>query len=227
MPTVLITGANRGLGLEFVRQYTAENWRVIATCRNPDSAKELIKIQGKKEILPLDVNDFRAIEKTSELLDSEKIDVLLNNAGIYDPNKNGLGQTNFDEWTNMLRINTLAPLKIVESFLKQVRNSEKKVIVSISSLLGSISANDSGGQYAYRSSKSALNSINKSLSIDLADQGIIGIVISPGWVRTDMGGPNAAVDPVDSVSGIRNVINKLKSHDNGKYFNFDGSTINW
>ena len=136
-------------------------------------------------------------------------------------------KTNFDDWTNMLRINTLAPLKIVESFLKQVKNSEKKVIVSISSLLGSISANDSGGQYAYRSSKSALNSVNKSLSIDLADKGIISIVISPGWARTDMGGPNATVDPVDSVSGIREVINNLKLEDNGKFFNFDGSIINW
>ena len=227
MPTVLITGANRGLGLEFVRQYADNNWKVIATCRDPESAKDLYDIQGDKEILPLDVTDFEAIEQTSELLRSEKIDVLLNNAGVYDSDKNGLGKTNFDDWTKMLRINTIAPLKIVESFISQVVSSKRKVIVSISSLLGSLSANDTGGQYAYRSSKSALNSVNKSLSIDLARKGIISIVISPGWARTDMGGPNAAVDPIDSVSGIRRVINNLKPEDSGKFFNYDGSNIDW
>ena len=227
MPTILITGANRGLGIEFVRQYIAANWRVIATCRNPELAQDLKEIRGEKEIFPMDVSDFKSVEKLSALLRSEKIDVLLKNAGIFDSYKKGLGQTNFDEWTNMLRINTLAPLKIIESFMEQVINSEKKIIVSISSLLGSLSANNSGGQYAYRSSKSALNSVNKSLSIDLADKGIISIVISPGWVRTDMGGPNATVDTVDSVSGIREVINNLKLEDNGKFFNFDGSIINW
>lgn len=227
MPTVLITGANRGLGLEFVRQYADNNWKVIATCRDPESAKDLYDIQGDKEILPLDVTDFKAIEQTSELLRSEKIDVLLNNAGVYDSDKNGLGKTNFDDWTKMLRINTIAPLKIVESFISQVVSSKRKVIVSISSLLGSLSANDTGGQYAYRSSKSALNSVNKSLSIDLARKGIISIVISPGWARTDMGGPNAAVDPIDSVSGIRRVINNLKPEDSGKFFNYDGSKIDW
>ena len=227
MPTVLITGANRGLGLEFVRQYADNNWKVIATCRDPESAKDLYDIQGDKEILPLDVTNFEAIEQTSELLRSEKIDVLLNNAGVYDPDKNGLGKTNFDDWTKMLRINTIAPLKIVESFISQVVSSRRKVIVSISSLLGSLSANDTGGQYAYRSSKSALNSVNKSLSIDLARKGIISIVISPGWARTDMGGPNAAVDPIDSVSGIRRVINNLKPEDSGKFFNYDGSNIDW
>ena len=227
MPTVLITGANRGLGLEFVRQYADNNWKVIATCRDPETAKDLYDIQGDKEILPLDVTDFEAIEQTSELLRSEKIDVLLNNAGVYDSDKNGLGKTNFDDWTKMLRINTIAPLKIVESFISQVVSSKRKVIVSISSLLGSLSANDTGGQYAYRSSKSALNSVNKSLSIDLARKGIISIVISPGWARTDMGGPNAAVDPIDSVSGIRRVINNLKPEDSGKFFNYDGSNIDW
>ena len=227
MPTVLITGANRGLGLEFVRQYADNNWKVIATCRDPESAKDLYDIQGDKEILPLDVTDFEAIEQTSELLRSEKIDVLLNNAGVYDSDKNGLGKTNFDDWTKMLRINTIAPLKIVESFISQVVSSKRKVIVSISSLLGSLSANDTGGQYAYRSSKSALNSVNKSLSIDLARKGIISIVISPGWARTDMGGPNAAVDPIDSVSGIRRVINNLKPEDSGKFFNSNGSNIDW
>jgi NAD(P)-dependent dehydrogenase (short-subunit alcohol dehydrogenase family) len=227
MPTVLITGANRGLGLEFVRQYAADNWRVIATCRNPKLASELIQIRGDITILPLDVADFSAIETTSEILQAEKIDVLLNNAGVYDPNKKGLWKTDFDFWTTMLRINVLAPLKIIESLTPQVVSSDKKIIVSISSLLGSISANDSGGQYAYRSAKAALNSVNKSLSVDLAGQGVISIVISPGWVRTDMGGPEASIGPLESVAGIRRVIDGLKPEDTGNFFNFDGSSINW
>ncbi len=227
MPTVLITGANRGLGLEFARQYAADNWRVIATCRKPTLASKLIQIRGDITILPLDVTDFSAIEATSEILQAEKIDVLLNNAGIYDPNKKGLRKTDFDLWAKMLRINVLAPLKIIESFTPQVTSSDKKMIVSISSLLGSITANDTGGQYAYRSSKAALNSINKSLSVDLAVKGVISIVISPGWVRTDMGGPEAALGPVESVAGIRRVIDSLQLVDNGKFFNFDGSSINW
>ena len=227
MPTVLITGANRGLGLEFARQYAADNWRVIATCRNPTLASKLIQIRGDITILPLDVTDFSAIEATSEILQAEKIDVLLNNAGVYDSNKKGLFKTDFDLWTTMLRTNVLAPLKIIESFTPQVTSSDKKMIVSISSLLGSISANDSGGQYAYRSSKAALNSVNKSLSVDLAGQGVISIVISPGWVRTDMGGPEATLGPVESVAGIRRVIDSLQPVDSGKFFNFDGSNINW
>ena len=227
MPTVLITGANRGLGLEFVRQYVADNWRVIATCRNPKLADKLMQIRGDITILPMDVTKFSAIEGTSELLQAEKIDVLLNNAGIFDSHKKGLGKTDFDGWNTMLRVNTLAPLKIIESFMQQVICSDKKVIVSISSLLGSISANDSGGQYAYRSSKAALNSINKSLSVDLAGKGVISIVISPGWVRTDMGGTEATVGPVESVAGIRTVIDSLKPQDTGNFFNFDGSIINW
>jgi len=227
MPTVMITGANRGLGLEFSRQYASEGWKVIATCRSPETATNLRQIIGDVKILPLDISDFSAIEKTSEKLKSEKIDLLLNNAGIYDRKKKGFGETNYEDWTNMMLINVQGPLKMIESFLSQVVLSEKKLIVSISSLLGSITANEEGGQYAYRTSKAALNATNKSLSIDLARMGIISIVISPGWVRTDMGGPGAAMDPVDSVSGIRGVISRLDAMDNGKFFNFDGSIIEW
>ena len=227
MPTVLITGANRGLGLEFVRQYASDSWRILATCRNPELVDELMQITGDIMILPLDVTSFSAIDATSQILREEKIDILINNAGIYDPEKKGLGKTNFDDWAKMLRVNALAPLKIIESFMPQVISSDKKIIVSISSLLGSISANDSGGQYAYRSSKAALNAINKSLSVDLVGTGAISIVISPGWVRTDMGGPEATVGPVESVAGIRTVIKSLKPRDSGTFFNFDGSNINW
>jgi NAD(P)-dependent dehydrogenase (short-subunit alcohol dehydrogenase family) len=227
MSTVLITGANRGLGLEFTRQYGVDNWRVIATCRNPDEAEELHQIDGDINIYPLDVNDFAAIDETSELLKAEKIDILLNNAGVLGSQKMSFGETQFDNWAEILRINTLAPLKMVESFLDQIVSSEQKKIISISSLLGSINANNSGTQYAYRSSKAALNAVNKSLSVDLADKGAISVVVSPGWVRTDMGGPAATVDPVDSVAGIRKVIYGLRAEDTGKFFNFTGEILKW
>ncbi len=227
MSTVFITGANRGLGLEFCRQYLAAGWRVIATCREPRLAEKLDSLSGDINVLQLDVTDFKEVEKTAKTLGSEKIDVLINNAGIYGSRETEFGETDFDDWVDVFRVNTQAPLKIVESFVGLVASSEKKVIVSISSLLGSVMANDSGGQYVYRSSKAALNALNKCLAIDLAGKDIIAIVVSPGWVRTDMGGANAHLDPVDSVSGIRKLIDRLTLGDSGRFFNHDGKSLDW
>ena len=227
MLTVFITGANRGLGLEFCRQYLAAGWRVIATCREPRLAEKLDSLSGDINVLQLDVTDFKEVEKTAKTLGSEKIDVLINNAGIYGSRETEFGETDFDDWVDVFRVNTQAPLKIVESFVGHVASSEKKVIVSISSLLGSVMANDSGGQYVYRSSKAALNALNKCLAIDLAGKDIIAIVVSPGWVRTDMGGANAHLDPVDSVSGIRKLIDRLTLGDSGRFFNHDGKSLDW
>jgi len=227
LSTVFITGANRGLGLEFCRQYLAAGWRVIATCREPRLAEKLDSLSGDINVLQLDVTDFKEVEKTAKTLGSEKIDVLINNAGIYGSRETEFGETDFDDWVDVFRVNTQAPLKIVESFVGLVASSEKKVIVSISSLLGSVMANDSGGQYVYRSSKAALNALNKCLAIDLAGKDIIAIVVSPGWVRTDMGGANAHLDPVDSVSGIRKLIDRLTLGDSGRFFNHDGKSLDW
>jgi NAD(P)-dependent dehydrogenase (short-subunit alcohol dehydrogenase family) len=227
MPTALITGANRGLGLEFTRQYVADGWKVLATCRDPEKATELNSISGEIQVLPLDVSDFLAIETVSRMLAAEKIDLLLNNAGVIGHRPWALGDTDYEIWTEMFRINTQAPLKMTECFVDQVARSDKKLIVSITSRLGSIDANDSGEQYTYRSTKAALNMVHKSISIDLADKGITAVVLHPGWVRTDMGGPNADIDPVDSVSGMRGVIAQLSSADSGKFFSYDGSSVDW
>lgn len=227
MPTVLITGANRGLGLEFARQYAADGWKVLATCRDPKAATELNGIKGDIQVLPLDVADFLAIETVARILSKEKIDVLLNNAGVYGSREIAFGKTDYAIWDETFRINTQAPLKLAECFVDQLAASDKKIIVSISSLLGSIDANDSGQQYDYRSSKAALNMISKGLAVDLAERGIASIVVSPGWARTDMGGPDAPNDPVDSVAGIRSVIDGVTLADSGKFFNFDGSAIDW
>ncbi len=227
MPTALITGANRGLGLEFTRQYVADGWKVLATCRDPKKATELNSISGEIQVLPLDVSDFLAIETVSRMLAAEKIDLLLNNAGVIGHRPWALGDTDYEIWTEVFRINTQAPLKMTECFVDQVARSDKKLIVSITSRLGSIDANDSGDQYTYRSTKTALNMVHKSISIDLADKGITAVVLHPGWVRTDMGGPNADIDPVDSVSGMRGVIAQLSSADSGKFFSYDGSSVDW
>jgi NAD(P)-dependent dehydrogenase (short-subunit alcohol dehydrogenase family) len=227
MPTVLITGANRGLGLEFARKYTADGWKVLATCRDPKAATILNAIEGNILVLPLDVADLKAINMLSRKLSAERIDVLINNAGIYGSDKRKFGETEYEDWIEVFRVNTQAPLKMAECFVNQIANSDKKIIVSISSLLGSISANGGGAEYAYRSSKASLNAVNKCLSVDLAEKGITSVVVSPGWARTDMGGPNAAVDPVDSVSGICNIINQLTLEDSGKFYNYNGGSIDW
>ena len=227
MPTVLITGSNRGLGLEFARQYAAAGWKVLATCREPQNATELNTVEGDIQVLPLDVSDFLAIDTVSRILSAEKIDLLLNNAGLNGSPAIAFGETDYEDWSEVFRVNTQAPLKMAECFVEQVANSDKKLIVSLSSRLGSISENDEGEQYTYRSSKAALNAVNKSMSVDLAGRGITTAVLHPGWARTDMGGPNAAVDPVDSVSGMRAVIDNLTSADSGRNFSYDGSSIDW
>tara|TARA_B100000315_G_scaffold259183_1_gene314103 strand:+ start:1515 stop:2198 length:684 start_codon:yes stop_codon:yes gene_type:complete len=227
MPTVLITGANRGLGLEFARQYAAAGWQVLATCRDPQSATELNAVAGEIQVLPLDVSDFLAIETVSRILHAEKIDLLLNNAGLPGSRAAAFGETDYEDWSEVFRVNTQAPLKMAECFVEQVANSDKKLIVSLTSRLGSIGENTEGEQYIYRSTKAALNAINKSMSVDLAGRGITTVVIHPGWARTDMGGPNAAVDPADSVTGMRSIIDKLTPADAGNIFSYNGSSIDW
>jgi len=227
MPTVLITGSNRGLGLEFARQYAAAGWKVLATCREPQNAAELNAVAGEIQVLPLDVSDFLAIDTVSRILSAEKIDLLLNNAGLNGSSAIAFGETDYEDWSEVFRVNTQAPLKMAECFVEQVANSDKKLIVSLSSRLGSIGENDEGEQYTYRSTKAALNAVNKSMSVDLAERGITAVVLHPGWARTDMGGPDAAVDPVDSVTGMRAVIDNLTSADGGSNFSYDGSSIDW
>lgn len=210
MPTVLITGANRGLGLEFCRQYAEKGWDVIACCRNPAQASELNALSQpytsiQKEAL--DVAHFDEIDSLSTKLSDTCIDVLINNAGIYgDQSNHGFGQLDYQAWLNTLTINTQAPIKMAEAFLPQIKLGSKKLIVNISSLMGSVSDNDSGGSILYRSSKAALNASMKSLSIDLRSQGVGVLIFHPGWVKTDMGGANALIDAKTSVGGMYAVI---------------------
>jgi len=227
MPTLLVTGANRGLGLEFVRQYAADGWRVLACCRTLEGAATLRDVEGAVETYILDVANFPAIEKLAADLKGQTIDVLLNNAGIYGSKSSQFGSVDYDEWLGVLHIDTMAPLKMAESFIEHVAKSELKRIVTVSSKMGSIADNTSGGSYVYRSSKGAVNVVTKSMANDLKSRGVTCAVLHPGWVMTDMGGPNALISAEESVRGMKGVIDGLDLLQSGKFFNYDGNEIPW
>jgi NAD(P)-dependent dehydrogenase (short-subunit alcohol dehydrogenase family) len=231
MSTVLITGANRGLGLEFCRQYSDKGWNVFACCRNPAKATELIELSQRTaniQIETLDVAHFGQISALSKKLSDLSIDVLINNAGVYEDNRNnGFGQLDYQAWSNSLLINTQAPVKMAEAFLPQIKRGSKKLIVNISSLMGSLADNTSGGSILYRSSKAALNAAMKSLSIDTRELGIGVLILHPGWVQTDMGGANALIDSKTSVSGMCAVIDGFTLGQSGTFIKYDGSPMPW
>lgn len=226
MPTVLITGANRGIGLELARQYAAAGWDVIGCCRKPKEANDLKALKGKIEIKALDVAKPASIAKLAAALKGRAIDVLLNNAGILG-RRAGFGKADSKEFLAVMQVNALGPLLMTESFWPLVKRSKEKKIVAITSGMGSIASGANGGSYAYRSSKAALNMVMKNLGNDLGGKGIITAAISPGWVRTDMGGKSAPLAVKDSAAGIIQVIAGLDSPKSGGFFNYDGDSIPW
>jgi NAD(P)-dependent dehydrogenase (short-subunit alcohol dehydrogenase family) len=232
MSSVLITGANRGLGLEFAKQYSDDGWRVFACCRHPDRAKELNDLarasDGRLSLHPLDVSLEPSISALAEALQSDSIDILLNNAGIYgDENHDDFGKIDYERWVETFRVNVMGAMKVTETFVGNVASSEKKVLAFMSSLMGSISDNGSGGSYLYRSSKAALNAIGKSLSIDLKGRGVKTVVLHPGWVKTEMGGENAPLLPPESVAGMRRVLDGLEAKDSGRFLSYEGAELPW
>jgi len=228
MDTVLVTGSNRGLGYEFVKQYSESGCNVLACCRDMDKARDLKKLSENStniEVYQLDVGNFKDIIRLSKELQNKKIDILINNAGIY--RSSNLGNLDREEWIESFKINTIAPYQIIEAFLTQITNSDLKKVVSITSKMGSIDDNTSGGSYIYRSSKTALNSMMQSLRHDLKSQGIATLTLHPGWVRTDMGGMGGWIDTFESVQGMIKQINNLTINDSGKYLDYAGKSINW
>lgn len=236
MPTVLITGSNRGLGLEFVRQYLDEGWDVIATCRKPGTAESLHQLGERHEQLQveqLDVGDFDAVDALAARLRSRAIDVLINNAGIFGPKREAdgdyrqsFGQIDYGIMAEVLRINTLASLKVAEAFREHVEASRQKKLVTISSGLGSISETGTG-LYAYRASKAAVNMVMATLANELRDRGVIVTVFNPGWVKTDMGGADASLEVEESISRLRSRIAALTTADSGAFLNHDGGRLPW
>jgi len=240
MPTVLVTGAGRGLGLELVRQYAAEGWTVLACARAPAKAAELALLAagagGRIELHALDLEDHAAIDALAACLAQRPIDVLLNSAGVMGRGSFGaegltfgrFGASDYADWGQVFRVNVMGPMKMSEAFVENVAASSQKKIVALSSIVGSIAGNRAGSLYAYRASKAALNAVMRSLSIDLLkSHGILVTPIHPGWVRTDMGGPRADLDAPQSVRGIRNVIAGLDAGGVGRFWMHDGSELPW
>ena len=240
MPTVLVTGAGRGLGLELVRQYAADGWRVLACARAPQTSSALQGIiatgSGRVSAHTVDVANLASIEALGHELVGESIDVLINCAGTmgsasfatHGLSVDRFGSSDFEDWLRVYRINVIGPMKMAETFVKQVARSEQKKLVTLTSILGSMTKNTVGGLYSYRASKAAVNSMMRSMAIDLGKQyGIIAAPLHPGWVRTEMGGPRADIDAVTSVTGMRRVIAGLCAEQAGRYWMYNGEELPW
>ncbi len=227
--TILITGANRGLGLEFVRQYSREGTHVIATVRQRQDIAELAYLAKDYsiDIHCLDLEDKQQITSFTEQLANKAIDIFINNAGYYGPKGLKLGEIDDKEWQRVFYINSIAPLQLAQALTNNIKLGTDKKMIFISSKMASISDNQSGGSYLYRSSKVALNSIVKSLAIDLKMYDVKTLSLHPGWVKTRMGGPNALITSGESVEKMRKVVANLTNAQSGQFVSFDGSPIPW
>ena len=223
MPSVLVTGANRGIGLEFARQYAAEGWRVIATVRDPGQADELGAVAGVR-VEQLEMPDLGAAGDFHQRIDGP-LDLLIANAGTYQPETVETAE-DARGWARMMIVNAIGPYVLARSLLGQVAAAKGKLI-AISSDMGSIASNRSGGYVPYRSSKSALNSAWRSLAIEARPHGIIVAAFNPGWVKTRMGGPNATLRPEQSIGQMRALIAGLGAEHSGGFFERDGRVIPW
>jgi NAD(P)-dependent dehydrogenase (short-subunit alcohol dehydrogenase family) len=223
--TVLITGANRGIGLELARQYSAAGWQVIGTARKPDKAVALSGLPNVL-VLQLDVTDRESVARLAEDLDNQAIDVLINNAGVLQMVKS-VADIDPDDFNYTLAVNTLGPVRVTQAMLPNLRRGELKKIINITSNLGSITDNTSGQFYGYRESKAALNMFTRSLAAELRPDGFICVVLHPGWVQTDMGGPDAPIPVQESAHGIRDVNDGLSPADSGIYWTHRGEQLAW
>ncbi|TAK83408.1 MAG: SDR family NAD(P)-dependent oxidoreductase [Betaproteobacteria bacterium] len=224
MPTLLITGASRGLGLELARQYAHDGWRVIGTVREAPAGRKVVKLGA--ESLTLDVTDAAQLKQLAARLKGVPIDVLFCNAGISGKRGTALGNFDFAEWERVLRVNLLGAAAVIEALVDNVAASERRIVAVMSSRLASI-AESSGMTIPYSTSKAALNLLAKALAANLASRGIIVVALSPGWVKTDMGGQSAPLTPERSVHGLRQVIARLRAEDSGKFLSYDGSILPW
>ncbi len=227
MKTILITGANRGLGLEFVKQLSASGMRVFACCRSPENATELQALAKQFDtisIYQLDVTQQAQVDHLTKELVNQPIDWLINNAGISGQSGVTIGNIDRDNFLSVMDTNCLSVVKVSEAFLLQLSKSEDKLIIVVSSRMASITDNSRGKSYAYRSSKAALNCVMRSFAIDVEEQGIKVILLHPGWVKTNMGGEDALTDTVTSVKGMLQQIDKHKAHSHAEVLRrFDGS----
>jgi NAD(P)-dependent dehydrogenase (short-subunit alcohol dehydrogenase family) len=222
--TVMVTGANRGIGLEFVRQYIARGDRVIAAVRKPSDAGALSSMGVK--VVGLEASDEKSIEGLGEALRGQAIDVLINNAGVSSETKS-LAACNQAALVRDFTINSISPILVTRALLPCLRVGTRRLVVSITSKLGSIAQNTGGSAYGYRASKAALNMLNMSMANELKPEGFTCVVMHPGWVKTDMGGKEAPLTPEQAVSSMIQVISGLTMKESGSFRNYDGGVLPW
>ncbi|BDY03639.1 SDR family oxidoreductase [Ferrimonas sp. YFM] len=225
----LITGANRGIGLEFCRQYLSHGDAVIACCRNPEHAEDLQLLSeqypNQLELVALELAEPEQFDSLADYLKGRTLDRLILNAGVYGPKGLPFGDYQQAHFEQVMRINVAAPMLLTQALVDNLGQGSKLALLS--SKMGSITDNGSGGSYVYRASKSAVNAIGKSLAIDLQDRGVAVAILHPGWVQTDMGGPNALITTEVSVRGMRHVVEQLNLVDSGTFYNYDGTELPW
>jgi len=229
--TIVITGANRGIGLELSRVFAEHGWQVIACCRNPEQALALEAISAAAEarvkIHRLDVTEDDQIEELRRELSDTVVDILLNNAGILGPEPQDFGAIDEMVWLETFRVNTIAPYKLAVALLDRVARSRRRVIATVGSRMGSLADNDSGGYYAYRTAKAAVHMVMKNLSHDLRGQGVTAVALHPGWVRTELGGVKAPLSAKESAAGLFRTLLALKPADSGRFLDYRGEEVAW
>lgn len=225
--TLFITGANRGLGLEFVKQYSKDGWKIWAACRNPEKAEKLKAIKGDINFIQLDVLNPTDLKKISQDFVNEPVHLLVNNAGIYGPGDTDLRTFDYDVWREVMEVNFYGPMRVLQTLLPSLKKAGKSKAITVTSKMGSITDNIKGGSYYYRTSKAALNAAMKSAAIDLEGEGVIVSLLHPGWVQTDMGGSNAMITAEESVEGMKKLIDHFSGRDSGHFYDYKGLVVPW
>lgn len=230
--SILVTGSNRGLGLEWVRQYAGLGWRVYATCRFPEQATDLHELAGQHDnisIHQLDVTRADHIQQLASELHNIPLDMLVNNAGVYYERwgKDKLGSIDYAAWQDTFNVNTLGAARMTEALRSSLAHSQKRLVVTITSTMGSIEDNKTPNDYAYRSSKAALNAVMKGMVYELEPLGIGILLVHPGWVRTRMGGSEGTYSVEESVHNMRKLVEGFQPADSGRFYRYDGTIIPW
>jgi NAD(P)-dependent dehydrogenase (short-subunit alcohol dehydrogenase family) len=230
MSSILITGSSRGLGLEWARQCAEEGWRVFATCRHPAEASALTKLAGQHATISVHRLDITVPEDLRALfweLEEEPIDILLNNAGIYiEKNSAEFGALCYHDWARTFEVNSMGAMRVSEYFVENIARSQKRLIIAVSSHMGSIADIESPGNYYYRSSKAALNAAMQGLAAVLKPRGISVLILHPGGVKTRMG-PRGGITPEESVKGMRRIVERFTPGETGRFVKYDGTPMPW
>jgi NAD(P)-dependent dehydrogenase (short-subunit alcohol dehydrogenase family) len=227
METVVITGANRGIGLGLTRCFAAAGHHVVAACRQPDEADALRALAGNVEVLTLDVGDAGSVDAFAQELGDRSIDVLINNAGIMGGTAQGLADMDYAAWSRTFEINTLAPFRLTTRLLRNLKQAARPRVITVSSQMGAFGLEMGAGMYAYRSSKSAVSKVMQVLALELKPDNIIVCPVHPGWVQTDMGGPNAQITVEQSTAGLFKLVTGLTMAESGRFWTWDGREHVW